>query len=160
MIRFFKGILLLFRSIRHAKTVLSDDYYKMRCILICFDMYEPLVLEVSDLYKKLEALGKEHQLESAKEYSERKFQIIDEVQEVVTSYFQKSKEVVDSMYLKYYEVVGNDILTDIEETLVYLTNMSKVRDLTGMITMFEQLKRIFQNSQLNHDMTKFSEFIK
>jgi organic radical activating enzyme len=160
MIKIFNGILLLFRSIIHGKTVLSDDYYKMRCILICFEMYEPLALEVSDLYKKLETLGKEHQLESEKEYSERKFQIIDEVQEVATSYHQKSKEVIDSMYLKYYEIIGNDILTDIEETLIYLTNMSKFRDYTQMITMFEQFKKIFQNSQMNHDMTNFSEFIK
>lgn len=130
---------------------LTDDFCRMKCILICIDMFRPLADEIEEMVNKLEAMVEEFNMEFKEDYSEKKYILVEEIQQLNDECKKKVNEYFDQLYLKYYEITDNDILSDIDETLVYLKRMDDKKS-EKLIRLFTTYRKILDRSDTNKMM--------
>ena len=105
-----------FKKVRNVTDFLSDP------------KYAETFGELNEIQETL--IGKVSQLkdESKKQYSELKYQLAEEIEELYPRYTQKWQETIEMLYVDYYQEHGSELYDDVNDVVEFLRTSVWYRD--------------------------------
>jgi hypothetical protein len=97
-----------FRKVRTVTDFLSDPKYAEK------------FGEVNDTKTTIEGKVRDLEDESKKQYSELKYQLAEEVQELLSEWRLKKEEVIEMLYVDYYQEHGSELYDDVKDVVEFL----------------------------------------
>jgi hypothetical protein len=98
-----------FKKVKNVLNLFSDPRYNST-----FD-------ELSDIQSTLIEKIDEYKDESKKEYSELKYHLAEEIEELYPVYSKKWQQVTEMLYVDYYQEHGSELYDDVKDVVEFLS---------------------------------------
>lgn len=144
------------------KKIVKDykDYFKEKGKpeFKLIDQVFDYLIEESSIFSKLQEeyteiikLVIEYKKEEKKEYSERKYEIADEIDKMWKSLQPRYAKAIDNFIVKYYEEFDQDITSDVDTCINYIKSSEWYKG-TDYIVHLITLKNILDKSRISMTM--------